>query len=118
MTESSRYSRIIEHVFLSKYGEGENEVAFEREDIVDAVRALNIALPKNLGDVVYSLRYRTQLPESIIAKAPPGLEWLIEGAGRAKYRFKATTLAVIEPTSGLAETKVPDATPALIDLSH
>ena len=118
MSESSsgRYPRIIEQIFLSRYEEGDTEVEFEREDIVRAATELGIDLPKNLGDVVYSLRYRTPFPDSIKARAPKGLEWLIEGTGRAKYRFRATKLAVIEPTPTLSETKVPDATPGIIDM--
>lgn len=72
------------------------------------------ALPKNLGDVVYSFRYRTILPESVRAQAPEGQEWIIRPAGRSRYRFVATAFATIRPNELLAETKVPDATPGVI----
>lgn len=117
MTEKqNRYTAIIEHIFLSKYEEGATEVDFERDDIVAAAAKLGIVLPKNLGDVVYSHRYRKQLPEALEAKAPEGLQWVIEGAGRAKYRFKATVLAQVQPTLAMAETKIPDSTPGIIEL--
>lgn len=112
----NRYRAIIEHIFFSKYEEGATEVEFERDEIVAAAKKLKIDLPKNLGDVVYSLRYRTPFPDTLKEKAPEGLEWIIEGTGRSKYRFKATVLAQIEPTPTLAETKIPDSTPGLIDM--
>lgn len=117
MTEKqNRYTAIIEHIFLSKYEEGATEVEFERDDIVDAATTLDIELPKNLGDVVYSLRYRTPFPAALTAKAPEGLEWIIEGAGRSMYRFKAAKLAQIEPSPAMAETKIPDSTPGIIEM--
>ncbi len=117
MTEKpNRYTAIVGHIFKQKYRKGDIEIAFEREDIERAAKALKIKLPKNVGDVVYSFRYRKQFPESISSKAPDGLEWIIEGTGRSKYRFRAAALAQIEPNTKLAETKVPDATPGLIEM--
>ena len=80
MTEPSqrnRYSRIIEHIFFSRYHEGTHEVEFRREEFEQVAQELGIRLPKNLGDIVYSLRYRTPLPLSITVKAPPGHTWVI-----------------------------------------
>jgi len=63
------------------------EVPFSRQDLVRTARALRLKLPKNLGDIVYALRYRVALPESIRATQPEGSEWIIEGAGRAEFAF-------------------------------
>lgn len=112
----STYAKIIEWVFESRYREGEREIDWERDDIFRACEALGIARPKNLGDVVYSFRYRTPLPESVRRKAPPGEDWIIRGTGPAKYRFVATALAWVSPTAGMAETKVPDATPGIVEM--
>jgi hypothetical protein len=114
MNSTARYPAIIEHIFSSHYKDGETEVFFERSDIVDAADALGIELPKNPGDVVYSLRYRVPMPDSIQDQAPDGLVWIIEGAGRAKYVFRAVELGLVEPNRGLSETKILDATPGLI----
>lgn len=110
----NRYSRIIERIFLSHYQEGATEVAFERAEIARVAAELGIVLPKNLGDVVYSFRYRTALPESIRSRAPHGQEWIIRPAGRSRYRFVAASVGAIVPSQLLAETKVPDSTPGLI----
>ena len=71
-------------------------------------------LPKNLGDVLYSFRYRVPLPDSILRKAPQGFEWIIRAAGRARYKFVLSTRSAIIPSKILAETKIPDATPGVI----
>jgi len=113
-TKLTRYSQIIERIFLEKYKNGMTELAFSREDIVRTGKKIGIKLPKNLGDVIYSFRYRTELPESIRAKAPKGCEWIIRPAGRSKYIFVATSAATIQPTVSLVETKIPDATPGII----
>lgn len=63
----NRYGQIIERIFLSRYQTGAIEVAFERDDLITVAQELGIKLPKNLGDVIYSFRYRVDLPESIIA---------------------------------------------------
>lgn len=114
MSPPKRYAQIIEQIFLSHYKEGAREVTFEREEILRAAKKLRIKLPKNLGDVVYSFRYRAALPESVRARAPQGNEWIIRPAGRSRYRFVATPRANIVPTKMMAETKVPDSTPGVI----
>lgn len=89
-------------------------VNWERQDIVWACEQLGVAPPKNLGDVVYSFRYRKPLPGSVRRRAPEGLDWIIRGTGDSQYQFKAVALAWIAPTVGLVETKVPNATPGII----
>lgn len=114
MKGRNRYSRIIEQIFLSRYKPGLEEVPFEREDIVRVAKKLGIKLPKNLGDVIYSFRYRAVLPVSVRAKAPKGKEWIIRPAGASRYCFVASGQAVIVPSKMMAETKVPDSTPGVI----
>lgn len=84
MTEPSRYAQIIEEIFRSRYKAGAVKVTFEREDIVRAAKKLGVKLPKNLGDVIYSFRYRAPLPESVRVKAPRGKEWIIRPAGASR----------------------------------
>ena len=115
MTKSgNRYSKLIESIFIQYYKEGCQEVEFQREDLDSAAKKLGIKLPKNLGDIVYSFRYRTALPDSIRNRAPDGLEWVIRPIGPAKYKFSLTAMPRILPNSLLAETKIPDATPGII----
>lgn len=114
MSDRTRYAQIIEKIFFSHYRAGAVEVPFEREDIVRVAKRLGIKLPKNLGDVVYSFRYRTPLPQSVRDKAPKGKEWIIRPAGPSKYCFVASDQAIIAPSKMMAETKVPDSTPGVI----
>ena len=110
----NRYTKIIEEIFFQHYKEGAREVSFEREDIVRVARKLKLSLPKNLGDVIYSFRYRATLPGSIMAMAPRGQQWIIRPRGRSSYAFVASGLKTIAPNLRMVETKIPDATPGVI----
>lgn len=116
MTESkiNRYARIIEHIFFTRYYEGVREITFEREEFEKVAKELGIKLPKNLGDIIYSFRYRVTLPASVLAKAPEGETWIIRPAGRGRYRFVAIPERPIVPNKMMSETKVPDATPGIV----
>ncbi|MFV0337979.1 MAG: endonuclease [Chthoniobacterales bacterium] len=46
---------------------------------------MKIHLPKNLGDVIYSIRYRTKLSQKILQTQPEGAEWIIEGLAIVRY---------------------------------
>lgn len=111
----NRYSALIEDIFYQKYREGDTDVPFEREDLVRTADKLGIKLPKNLGDVVYSFRFRTMLPEAISSISPEGLEWIIRLIGQSKYKFSLTAMPRITPSLLLAETKIPNATPGIIE---
>ena len=115
MAARSRYVKIIEHIFFAHYKKGAVEVLFERQDIERVAKHLKIKLPKNIGDVIYSFRYRANLPDSVREKAPKGKDWIIRPAGPSRYKFVATALAIITPNKMLTETKVPDSTPGLIE---
>lgn len=110
----NRYDAIVERIFTARHRHGAKGFEFSREDIETVARELDIVLPKNLGDVLYSFRYRKELPESIRSTAPAGQEWIVEGAGRARYRFRLARINRIEPRRELVAVKIPDATPEII----
>lgn len=112
----NRYEQIIERIFCSKYKPGDMVVEFTREEIIGAAAELGIHVVKNLGDVVYSFRYRVTLPESVTKCAPDGKEWMIFPAGKGLYRFVATSQPLIEPSAMLSRIKVPNATPGVIEM--
>ena len=110
----NRYSVIIEQIFFSKYKPGTREVPFERVEMERFASKLRIKLPKNLGDLIYSFRYRIMLPSSITALASEQENWIIRPAGRSKYKFVLIKSTPILPNALMAITKVPDATPGII----
>src|SRR6266700_1105979 len=112
----NRYQQIMERIFFWHYKDGAREVVFERIDMERASQELGIELPKNLGDIPYTFRYRGMLPESIRAKAPEGEDWIIRSFGRSRYRFVATSVVNIVPKEMFAQTKVPDSTPGVIEM--
>ena len=112
--ETNRYTRILEAIFARHYKKGVSEIDFERAEFSQVAEELGIILPKNLGDVLYSFRYRNPLPKTITSKAPKGYEWIIRPAGKGKYKLAVVKETAIVPSSVLAETKIPDATPGII----
>jgi len=112
--DGNRYKALIEKIFIDKYQKGQTEILWERSDLQRAADALGVELPKNLGDVVYSTRYRSEMPPRVLATQPKGSEWIIEGVGRAKYAFRLVSVNRIVPNRELSEIKIPDATPELI----
>lgn len=110
----NRYAAIIEKIFSDRFKKGDRIVEFERADLETTAADLGIKLPKNLGDVLYSFRFRNNLPDRILVTQPAGMEWLITMAGRGKYRFMLFSLSRIVPNPALATIAVPDATPEII----
>ena len=114
MSQKNIYSSIIEKIFQSKFKAGMGAVDFEREDIVRFGNELGVRLPKNLGDLVYSFRYRADLPHSIQSQAGEGHVWIIRGVGRARYRFVSVPDIPLTPNKNMTPTKVPDSTPGIV----
>ncbi len=113
-TSQNRYLDIIKWVFRRNFQDGSIEVSFPRSELAEAARNLGLEVPKNLGDIVYSIRYRTNMPEEIDKLAPQGMTWALFPAGRSHYAFRPVAINQIEPRAGLARIKVPDSTPGLI----
>jgi hypothetical protein len=115
-SQTNRYKALIEQIFFAHWKKGIRAFEFHRAEIKQGAERLGIRLPDNIGDIPYSFRYRTSLPDSIAQTQPKGLEWIIEGAGRSKYRFKLVKATRIRPRDDLVQIAVPDATPELIQL--
>ena len=113
----NRYQALIESIFLRHYRKGLTVVPFTRVELISTAKSLKIAIPSNLGDVLYFFRYRNPLPLKILETQPDGQEWLIEGAGRAKYEFRLVVINRIVPSPTKVTTKIPDATPEIIAAS-
>jgi len=113
---SNRYAQIIETIFLAHFRKGTKSFEFEREEIKKVAGELGIEVPKNIGDLIYSFRYRANLPDAVLKQTPKGKEWVIIGTGTSKYRFELRKQSSFEPNPDLAETKVPDATPGIVSM--
>lgn len=111
---SNRYSALIEAIFLRRFRSCDQPFEFGREELIEVAQSAGLTVPKNLGDAIYSFRYRNDLPTAISSTAPANHEWIIEGAGRARYRFRCVRVARIEPRPELLAIKIPDATPEII----
>lgn len=110
----SRYDRLIEKVFFNNYSDGATEVFFERDEFAAVAKKRRIVLPKNLGDIIYSYRYRNKLPKAITELLREDEEWVIRSVGRGKYVFARSALHQISPNPRLSKIKILDSTPEVI----
>ncbi|MDE2775105.1 MAG: endonuclease [Chloroflexota bacterium] len=114
MPKPSRYAQIIEDIFLANYKGGESSVSFSREEIEKSASRLNLPLVKNIGDLIYTFRFRRDLPDAILERAHCGKLWVIALKGDAEYAFELRTFVHIHPDPALPVVKVPDATPGIV----
>lgn len=114
--KATQYTSIIAHIFFAHWKKGLEEFEFHRDELVEAALAVGVDRPDNLGDVIYSFKFRRPLPERILATAPKGTSWMLEGAGLGRYRFRLLKIgtSTIKPRSDIAAIKIPDATPEII----
>lgn len=110
----NRYAEIVGEIFARRYERGMDVVAFGRDEFAGIARDRGIELPKNLGDAVYAFKYRIPLPASVTETAPDGYEWIVAGAGIAKYEFRLVKPLNIAPRESKSVVKIPDATPEII----
>ena len=109
------YDSIIYSIFFDHYEEGKTSISFEREEFQQKAKELNINAAKNLGDIVYSYKYRKKLPKEILETAPEGYYWRIKSVGKAHYEFVLEEgMEFIEPDTMLATIKIPDGTPSIV----
>ena len=115
--KASQYTSIIAYIFTAHWEEGMTEFEFHRDEMVLAAEAIGVDRPDNLGDVIYSFKFRRPLPASIRETAPEDKSWIIEGAGHGRYRFRLVAIGgtTIEPRKDLVAIKIPDATPQIIE---
>lgn len=111
----AKYDDIISGIFFDRYEAGATSVRFERDDLAAKAHQLKIAVPKNLGDIIYSYKYRKSLPQEIIKTAPEGFYWHIKNVGIAQHEFVLTQGSeFVEIDTMLATTKIPDGTPSIV----
>lgn len=109
-----QYSQIISRIFALHYKPGVEEIIFDREEIVEAATKLKLPRPKNVGDVIYTFRFRKAFPDSITKTAPRGREWILRKAGLSRYKLMLATAWSVTPDPHRSIIKVPDATPGVI----
>ncbi|MDE1577685.1 endonuclease [Actinotignum sanguinis] len=114
MANQNRYAQLISWVFHQHYEIGDTEVLWERHELIEAAQDLGVAVPKNLGDVIYYVRFGAPMPAEVAQEAPDGKEWVIRGRGQGKYAFRLVNRIRITPNPALAVIKLPDATPEIV----
>jgi hypothetical protein len=86
--KATQYASIIQHIFQKHWKKGMEDFEFHRDEMVEAAEASAVDRPDNLGDVIYSFKFRKALPAAVLSTAPKGKSWILEGAGSGRYRFR------------------------------
>lgn len=107
------YARLILDVFLKNYRPGASRVRFTRKELEAAAMAAGLD-PSNIGDVIYSFRYRKELPSEILSKQPAGKAWALIGVGQSVYEFQLKRVTQIIPNALLTVHKIYDSTPEIV----
>lgn len=115
------YNRIITSVFTDKRPAGANHFSFSRDDLLKAASSLGLEIngdesvvARNIGDIIYTFRFRKDFPASILKTAPPGRMWIILGTGIGAYEFRLITAPTLSADPNWRITKLHDATPEIV----
>jgi hypothetical protein len=115
------YNRIIEAVFKSQRIAGSNRFSFSRDDLLAAATELGLEIKgdetvvaRNIGDIIYTYRFRKDFPHSILKTAPEGEMWIILGKGIGAYEFRLITIPGLSADPNWQITKLHDATPEIV----
>lgn len=115
------YNRIIEAVLLANRRGAATRFAFSRKDLLKTAASLGYeingdetAVARNIGDIVYTYRFRKDFPESILKTAGPGKMWIILGKGIGAYEFRLITTPSLSADPDWQPTKLHDATPEIV----
>ena len=112
--KEARYDAVVSELFRRHYKAKSDSFDFERAELLEIIQVLKLDSIKNLGDILYTYRFRREFPHSIRETATHGLEWAIKLAGRGQYKFRLGPPSRIIPRPDMAAIKVPDSTPEII----
>src|SRR2546423_2980 len=104
-SKGSVYGDAIRTVFFKGYVKGINRFIFNRRELLEAMRSRGLLMPKsseeeiakNIGDIVYTFRFRKAFPKEILETAPTGKMWILLGVGDARYEFRLITTPSLAP---------------------
>jgi hypothetical protein len=120
-SKKTLYADVINAVFSKHFKSGATRLPFTRDALLHAMSAMGLeitgeekAIAKNIGDIIYSFRFRRDFPDEILKTAPKGKMWMIVGKGDAQYEFRLITTPNLSPDPGWYCTKLHDATPEIV----
>jgi hypothetical protein len=117
------YKQIILTIFNNHYEPGTERFSFARSELLAAAAKLGLKLESgenddsatsNVGDVVYTYRFRREFPKEILSTAPQGKMWIITGRGDGLYEFRLIMTPNLNADPSVFITKVHDATPEIV----
>jgi hypothetical protein len=119
--KAGAYVQIIQAVFNKHYAPGLNRFVFGRNELETELVNIGLTIEgdeeltaKNIGDVIYTFRFRQNFPKPIRETAPAGKMWIIVGKGDAQYEFRLITTPALAADPGMFVAKLHDATPEIV----
>lgn len=109
-----RYEIILEYIFSEHHQAGMAEIEFDAAELKQAAETLELPCPKDLTDLVDSMKYPFDLPRTITSEQPEGKEWVFQSNEPGHYRFELRPAALYCPSPYLARKRLPDATPGIV----
>jgi len=113
--ELSQYDKVIEDLFFKKYPKEKTQkvmvVPFLKTELVESGESLGIKA-KNVPDIIYTYRSRSDLPEKILKTG----NWIIEPRGKGKYAFvRINKSPFITIQEGLSEIEILNSLPEIVE---
>ena len=120
-TKKTLYADVITSVFFKHFESDGTRFPFTRDDLLQAMMKMGLevtgeekVIAKNIGDIIYSFRFRRDFPDKILKTAPKGKMWMILGKGDAQYEFRLITTPNLSADPNWYSSKLHDATPEIV----
>ena len=104
---SNIYDRIIIELFQRHWKPDITEFEFSRDEFEEIIDQLGIERPRNLGDIIYTFRYRKPFPSAILETQSGNLQWSLHLSGHGRYRMSLSQSAVVLPDKSLPTFQYP-----------
>lgn len=106
----TEYDKVIVKLFEKVYREDQDRIEFTKDQLIDICSEIDIPI-KNIPDILYTYRSRSDLPESITRTG----NWILQGLGKGKYAFlKLRRSPHVDIPQDLEVVQVPDSTPEIV----
>lgn len=104
------YDKVIVELFNRVYKAEADRLPFTKDQMADVCDDLGIRV-KNIPDIIYTYRARSELPEPIVQTG----NWIIQGTGKGRYAFvRLERPPHIEIPPDLKIIRILDSTPEMV----
>jgi len=107
------YDTVILELFNRVYQDHADQLPFTKDDVAAVCEDLGVTV-RNIPNVIYTYRARSELPAAIVGRG----QWIIQGTGKGRYAFlRLDRPPHIEMPADLQIIRILDSTPEIV-LKH